>query len=65
MSDKTPLECRAAVIAARQLYGQGQITEAELYAACDEYIAAIKTFKKRTGNKKLPIPTRSYILRAL
>jgi hypothetical protein len=65
MPTKTPLECRATVIAARIDFGQGRITEARLYAICDEYIDAIKEFKKRTGNKKLPVPTRSYLLRAL
>lgn len=65
MTQKTALECRADVIAARQQYGRGEITEAQLYAVCDAYIDAIKAYKQRTGNKKLRIPTRSYILRAL
>lgn len=63
--NKTPLECRAALIAARREWGQGQITEAQLYAVADTYIEAIKAYKKRTGNKKLSIPTRAYLIRAI
>lgn len=62
---KTPLECKSALLAARQQWGQGLINEKQLYAVADEYIEAIKDYKNRTNNKKLRIPTASYLIRAL
>lgn len=60
----TPLELRDKVIEARRLWGQGQITTDELNATADKYIDALKMYKKTTG-KKLTIPNRAYLLRAL
>ena len=64
MPEKTPLECRAAVLAAREQFGRGEIPESQLFAAADAYIQSLKDWKKRTG-RKLRIPTRAYVLRAL
>lgn len=61
----TALELRDAFIIARQEFGRGEIGIDELYAAADAYIESIKEYKKRTGNKKLRIPSRGYIIRAL
>lgn len=60
----TPLELRDKVIEARRLWGQGQLTTDELNATADKYIDALKAYKKKTG-KKLSIPNRAYLLRAL
>lgn len=62
---KTPLECKSALLEARKQWGQQLITEAQLYTVANEYIEAIKAYKKRTNNKMLHIPTASYLIRAL
>ena len=60
-----PQELRNAFIATKHRWGRNEATVEELYAAADAYIEAIKEFKKRTKNKKLAVPTRAYLLRAL
>lgn len=60
----TPLELRTKLIIAKQEYGQGNLTTDELYAIADEYIESLKVYKK-TKNKKLAIPSRAYLIRAL
>jgi len=60
----TPLELRNEVITAKKKFGQGLITESELYAVADKYIDALKAYKK-SKQVKLPIPSRSYLIRAL
>lgn len=61
----TTLELRDRLLTAKQRFGRNEIGVNELYAAADAYIESIKEFKKRTGNKKLKVPSRSYIIRAL
>lgn len=61
----TAHEYRNALIEAKQRFGRGEITATELYAAADAYIEAIKDFKRRTGNKKLRVPDRGYLIRAI
>lgn len=58
-----PQEYRNQLIEAKQRFGRNEITTDQLYAAADAYIDAIKDFKKRTGNKKLPVPSRGHLLR--
>ena len=65
MTTKTPLECKTALQLAKQRFGAGEISESELNTIADEYIAAIRAYKERTGNKKLRIPTRAYLIRAI
>lgn len=60
----TALELRNGLILAKKKFGQGLITESELYAVADKYIDALKAYKK-LKNAKLPIPSRSYLIRAL
>ena len=60
----TTIELRTQVIEAKQRFGRGEISVDDLYAAADAYIAALKTYKKATG-KKLSIPSRAYLIRAL
>ena len=61
----TAHECRNALIIARQQFGRGEVTIDQLYAAADAYIEAIKEFKKRTKNKRLKVPSRGYLIRAI
>lgn len=58
-------DARNNVITTRQAFGRGEATVEQLYAAADAYIAALTAYKKATGNKKMRIPNRGYILRAL
>lgn len=58
-------EYRNQLIEAKQRFGRNEITQDDLYAAADAYIEAIKDFKKRTGNKKLSVPSRGYLIRAI
>lgn len=61
----TALDLRDKFIEARKLFFAQQITIDDLYKAADAYIEAIKAFKKKTSNKKLRIPDRAYLIRAL
>ena len=58
------LTLRNDLIIARAQHAQGTITTDALYLKADAYIAALREYKKRTG-KKLTIPSRSYLIRAL
>lgn len=59
------LEYRDQMIIAKQKFGRGEISIDDLYAAADAYIEAIRQFKKRTNNKKLRVPDRAYVIRAI
>jgi len=59
----TAQEYRNQLIAAKQRFGRNEITIDQLYAAADAYIESIKEFKQRTGNKKLPVPSRCQLMR--
>lgn len=59
------LDLRAKLQEAKQKFGRNEITLEQLYAAADAYIESIKAFKKRTGDKKLRIPDRGYLIRAI
>lgn len=61
----TAQEYRSQLIVAKQQFGRNEISTEQLYAAADAYIEAIKEFKRRTGNKKLPVPSRGYLIRAI
>lgn len=64
---RTKAECWAArdrVLQVREQNQKGQATKAELDAAADAYIAAIKAHAVSTG-RRLPVPGRAYLLRAL
>lgn len=58
-------EIRNKLIETKQRFGRGEVGIDELYAAADAYIAAIREYKKRTKNKRLSIPSRAYIIRAI
>jgi hypothetical protein len=58
------LDLRARVIAVRGAQQHGQASIEDLYAAADAYIAALRQYKRRTG-RRLTIPNRAYLLRAL
>jgi hypothetical protein len=60
----TALTAREAMIAARARYYAGAGTEAEMNAAADAYIEALRVYRKLSG-KKFSIPSRAYILRAI
>ena len=60
----SPMELRNQLIEARKKFGRGEITTDQLNAAADEYIKALKEYK-RAKKVKLNIPTRAYLLRAL
>ena len=60
----TALELRQNLIDKRALFMQGKITVDELYKATDEYIEALKLYRKQSG-KKFRVPTRAYLIRAL
>jgi hypothetical protein len=62
--DNSPLVLRDALIVARQRFGQGQITVDSLYAAADAYIDALRQYK-RTAHKRMAIPSRAYLIRAI
>ena len=64
MAECSMLDMRDHVIAARSRFHRGEITLDDLYAVADRYIAALREYKKRTG-KRLAIPSRAYLLRAL
>jgi hypothetical protein len=49
--------------AVRADFFKGTKTETELNEAADLYIAEIRAFKQRTGDKRLKIPTRGQLLR--
>lgn len=61
----TALELRSQVIEAKQQFGRGEISIDDLYAVADRYIAALKEYKARTKNKKMHVPDRGYLLRAI
>ena len=61
----SPMEYRNKLIEAKQQFGRSEITAAQLEAVADAYIESLKEFKKRTKNKKLRIPARGYIIRAI
>ena len=61
----SPIELRSKLIEAKQQFGRNEITIDALYAVADAYIDALREYKKRTGNKKLNIPARGYLIRAL
>lgn len=61
----TAHDYRNLAITAKQKWGRGEITMDEMCAAFDSYINAIKEFKERTKNKKLRVPDRGYLIRAL
>jgi|LakMenEpi03Aug12_release.lakeMendotaPanAssembly.Ray.scaffolds.fasta_scaffold710929_2 hypothetical protein len=61
----TAMEYRNQLIETKKRFGQNAATIAELEAAADAYIAALVEFKQRTKNKKLRIPARGYIIRAI
>lgn len=60
----TALQLRDRVISLRWQHARGDATIEQLYAAADAYIEAIKAYKARTG-KRVIIPSRAYIIRAL
>lgn len=60
----TALALRDRLIEAKQRWGRGEITTDELHAAADAYIDSLKAYKAATG-KKLSIPSRAYLIRAL
>jgi DNA-directed RNA polymerase sigma subunit (sigma70/sigma32) len=59
-----PLELRQQVIEARIRFGHSEISIDELYRICDLYREAIREYSKRS-KKKIRIPSRAYLLRAL
>jgi hypothetical protein len=61
---KTPMDLRNELIDTKRRFGQGAATIDVLYSAADAYIAALKAFKKSTG-KRLTIPSRAYLIRAI
>lgn len=61
----TALEYRTKLIETKSAFGRNEATVDDLYAAADAYIEALKEFKQRTKNKKLRIPARGYIIRAI
>ena len=60
----TGLEYNTALKVAKAKYQAGEITIDELYAAADVYIKFLRDYKKRTG-KRLSIPSRAYLIRAV
>lgn len=58
------LDLRDKVIDLIHRQHRGEATVDDLYAAADAYIAGLRAYKKRTG-KRLTIPGRSYLIRAL
>lgn len=61
----TALELRTKLQDTKRRFGRGEATIDDLYAAADAYIEAIKEHKRRTGDKKLRIPARGYLIRAI
>lgn len=55
---------RNKLIATRMQYHNSEATIEQLFAAADDYIAALKAYKKASG-KRFTIPSRSYLIRAL
>ena len=49
---------------AKALYSKGEITIDDLYAVADAYIVYLKEYKRKSG-KKLTIPNRAYLIRAI
>ena len=60
----SPIDLRSKLQAARAAHQHGQLDLDGLYAAADEYIAALRAYKKRTG-RRISIPSRAYIIRAV
>lgn len=60
----SPIDLRSKLQAARAAHQQGQIDIDALYAVADEYIAALRAYKTRTG-RRISIPSRAYIIRAV
>lgn len=58
------IQLKAKMQEAKQRWGRGEITTDELYAVADEWIEQIRDYKKRSGNKKVRIPSRSYLIRS-
>ncbi len=58
------LELKDKVIVVRNAYQHGQVPIEELYKATDAYIAALAEYKKRT-KRRISIPSRAYLIRAL
>ena len=59
------LELRTEFLEAKAAFFRGEIDEEALYKSADAYIESIRSFKKRTKNSKLRVPTRAYLLRAI
>lgn len=60
----TGLQWKAKMQEAKQKWGRGEITTGELYAVADEWIEYIREYKRTSGNKKLRVPSRSYLIRS-
>lgn len=58
------MRARSALLEAIAQHKRGAVSTAELYAAADAYIAEIRAHGKRIG-RKVPIPARAQIIRAL
>ncbi len=66
MSDNQPtaMQLRERLVEQRARYYQGGITIDQLHACADEYIAALKAYRKASG-KRFSVPCRAYLIRAL
>jgi hypothetical protein len=64
MDEPNLLVLKDRVRLARSAYQHGQAPQSTLDTAADAYIAALKAYKRRTG-RKLSIPSRAYIIRAV
>jgi hypothetical protein len=60
----TPMQARTNLIQVRSAFAAGTATISQLYEAADLYITALKAYKKASG-KKVAIPSRAYVIRAL
>jgi hypothetical protein len=61
----TPVhQARTALIDGAAANRRGELSIEDLYRLADAYIAAIKVHSRATG-KKLPVPGRAYVIRAL
>lgn len=55
---------RAALLDAITKHKRAEVSTSALYAAADAYIAEVRAHGKRIG-RKVPVPSRAHIIRAL
>lgn len=60
----SPMELRNQLKEVKKSFGRNEATEQQFIDAADQYISALKDYKKKT-KAKISIPNRAYLMRAI